>query len=387
MYDLVVIGGGPAGSSAARRAAQRGLKTLLLDKETFPRSKPCAGAVSRQALESLDFVLPHDVREKEITGLRICYRGGAIETHSDDPVAVTVTRSRFDDCLLGKAAEAGALVHTGEKVVAVEELEDHVVVRSGGDSYSGRYLVVGEGARAALGKNAGRTTRGKSVALSMVAETEAPNARIDERLPGLLEIHVDLFRMGYAWIFPHDGYYSIGLWGFASHLKDPKGTARSFLRRTGFPEGLHFRGHRMSTGTIVNPLATPRVLTVGDAAGFTDPLTGEGIFYAIRSGIIAADMAVEAAQAGGPLPAGRYESACRRDFANNFLYARAIARTVYRFPSFFYRILAGDEELFRMLLEVPAMKRPYRDYVIWILFRLLRAIPCRVKNPVSRRCV
>ncbi|HET58712.1 MAG TPA: NAD(P)/FAD-dependent oxidoreductase [Deltaproteobacteria bacterium] len=383
MYDLVVIGGGPSGSSAARRAAEQGLKTLLLEKETFPRSKPCAGAVSRQALDSLDFALPHDIREKEIAGLRICYRGETIETRSDVPIAVTVTRSRFDDYLLGKAAEAGALVHTGEKVVAFEELEDRVVVRCGGDSYSTRYLVVGEGARMALGKSAGRTAAGKTTALSMVAETGASNSLIDKRLPGLIEIHVDLFRMGYAWIFPHDGYYSIGLWGFASYLKDPKGVARGFLRRTGFPEGLRFKGHRMSTGTIVRPLATGRVLMVGDAAGFTDPLTGEGISHAVRSGMIAADVAAEAARAGGFLIPGRYENACRKDFANNFIYAHVIARVLYRFPSFFYRVLARDEELFRMLMEVPATKGLYRDYVMWILSRFHRTILCCVKNRVS----
>jgi flavin-dependent dehydrogenase len=141
----------------------------------------------------------------------------------------------------------------------------------------------------------------------------------------------------------------------------------------------------MSTGTIVKPLATGRVLMVGDAAGFTDPLTGEGISHAVRSGMIAADVAAEAARTGGFLIPGRYENACRKDFANNFIYAHVIARVLYRFPSFFYRVLARDEELFRMLMEVPATKGLYRDYVMWVLSRFHRTILCCVKNRVSGR--
>lgn len=93
------------------------------------------------ALMSLDFPVPDDLREKDIVGLRLCFRGKAIKERSDAPIALTVTRSRFDDYLLEKAREAGTLVHTGGKVVELEERGDLVRVRTDLSTYDARYVV------------------------------------------------------------------------------------------------------------------------------------------------------------------------------------------------------------------------------------------------------
>lgn len=388
MYDCVVVGAGPAGSSAGRKAAQRGLKTLLIEKEQFPRYKPCAGALSRRALASLDFPIPDGLREKDIFGLRLCFRGKAIEERCDAPVALTVTRSRFDDYLLEKAREAGTLVHTGEKVIELEEGSDLVRVRTNLSTYDARYVVVSEGAQGSLKSLFGRRVGKQDMAISMVTQVEAPNRVIDERLPGLLEIHFDLFRMGYCWIFPHDGYFSVGLWGFASCLPDPKGVMKSFLNRTGFPEELQFSGHVMPTGVIRGTLTTARILAAGDAAGFIDPLTGEGISYAVISGGMAADaVADRLAGSGRPAWSGpdRYEERCRRKFVVNFVNARRMALTTYRFPAFFFELLGHDRELYRKLLEAPAMEGLYGDYLLWLLPRLHRSLFYCLKGRLLRR--
>ena len=96
MYDLVIAGGGPSGASAARRAAKNGLKTLLLEKETLPRHKPCGGALSEHALSCLDFPIPCEISEEEIYGVRVSYNGRSIIERKEYRLAVTVTRSRFD---------------------------------------------------------------------------------------------------------------------------------------------------------------------------------------------------------------------------------------------------------------------------------------------------
>ncbi|MDD5475980.1 MAG: geranylgeranyl reductase family protein [Syntrophales bacterium] len=386
MYDLLVAGGGPAGSSTGRCAAQRGLKTLVVEKENFPRYKPCAGAVSNRALRSLDFMLPDEIMEKKIYGLRLCFRGRKIEARRDFPVAVTVTRSSFDEYLLGKASEAGALVHMGERVLELEEHYDHVRVRTDTSVYKARYAVIGEGAQGSLKKIMGGAGRDKVAALSMVAQVEAPNSEIDERLPELLEIHIDLLRMGYCWIFPHDGYYSVGLWGFTHHISDPKGMMNRFLERTGFSGNLKLRGHIMPAGQIRSSPATARMLAVGDAAGFIDPFTGEGISYAIISGRMAAEEV--AGRVTGEWDREGYHGyaeKCRREFAGNFISARRMAQTVYRFPSFFFELLANDSDLFKMLLAAPEMKRLYLDYLLWMLPRLHRTFRYYLRGRVLRR--
>lgn len=89
MYDLIIIGGGPSGSSAGRMAGQSGLKTLLLEKEKIPRDKLCGGVLSGRALSYLDFEISDAIREKEISGMRVRFAGRSIETDKGYRMATT----------------------------------------------------------------------------------------------------------------------------------------------------------------------------------------------------------------------------------------------------------------------------------------------------------
>ena len=120
MYDLIVVGAGPAGSTAARTAALLGLDTLILEKKTFPRYKPCGGALSSKAASLLDFSLPRDICERTITGARVHFRNQIQERHTGYNLTTLITRSRFDHLLLQKAQEPGADIKT-QKVLAFQE--------------------------------------------------------------------------------------------------------------------------------------------------------------------------------------------------------------------------------------------------------------------------
>jgi len=129
MYDLIVAGAGPAGSTVARTAALLGLDTLILEKETFPRYKPCGGALSRKAASLLDFPLPSDVCEKTITGARVHFRDLVLERHKGYNLTTLINRSRFDHLLLQKAIESGAGMKT-QKVMDFQEKGEHVSVKT-----------------------------------------------------------------------------------------------------------------------------------------------------------------------------------------------------------------------------------------------------------------
>ena len=145
MYDVIIAGAGPAGSTCARECAREGLTTLLLDKDPFPRSKPCGGAVSQHALSLLDFTLPGHIIEKESYGARVHYGGRSIEVQSKFRFAVLVSRERFDAFLAEKAVEGKARFVTGEKVVSVQEAADGVTVVSEKATYQSRFLVGADG--------------------------------------------------------------------------------------------------------------------------------------------------------------------------------------------------------------------------------------------------
>ncbi len=153
MHDVIIAGAGPAGSTCARECARAGLTTLLLDKDPFPRSKPCGGAVSQHALSLLDFTLPEHIIEKESYGVRVHYGDRSIEVQSKFRFAVLVSRERFDAYLAEKAVENRARFVTGEKVVSVQEAGDGVTVVSEKATYQSRFLVGADGIHSRVGSH------------------------------------------------------------------------------------------------------------------------------------------------------------------------------------------------------------------------------------------
>ncbi len=95
MYDVIIVGGGPSGASAGRRAGKLGLNALLLEKEEFPRYKPCGGGLSEHAISYLDFELPQDIIEWEVTGANVIFRDKLIKAHKDHRMFVLVSRRRI----------------------------------------------------------------------------------------------------------------------------------------------------------------------------------------------------------------------------------------------------------------------------------------------------
>jgi len=370
MFDLIVAGGGPAGSSAARLAGKLGLKTLLLEKEQFPRYKACGGAVTEQALSHLDFDLPPGLREATILAARVHYGASSIEARMDSPLAYTVSRSAFDTYLLEKARETGISVSLGERVRRLEEKDGSVVVCTDQGSYDAALVVVAEGAHGTLKRNVRRGDGKNEYGVCLVAEISIEDVSQDYAQDGI-EIHFGVGGMGYGWVFPHGEYYSVGIGGLASSLRSPRGTMAGFLRNRGFDRNHPTRGHVIPVGGMKRTLGSRRVLLVGDAAGFVDSFTGEGIAYAIRSGQIAAEVAAKTLVQGGDSKLRvDYEALCEEEFGSNLRYSLLLARLMYRFPGVFFKLLAGDQEVIDSFARVATGRWTYERYLKWLVPRL-----------------
>lgn len=314
MYDLIVVGAGPAGSSAARAAARAGLDVLILEKEHFPRYKPCGGALSDRAISCLDFPLPEDICERTITRARVHFRDKVVEAHKGYRLSTLVTRSRFDQFLLQKALEAGSNLVT-QRVQDYNENEDHVKVLTDTEEYRSRFLVISSGCQSCLKDSIQERTRDQYY-VSVVTEIEEDEEKIEERLHGSLDFYFDAVESGYGWIFPHKGYYSVGIGGQASILKNLRGSMLNFLRKTRFRGEYRLHGHKIPTGGISWRVASTRVLLAGDSAGFVDPLTGEGMYYALRSGQIAAKAILDQDTAN---ISKTYEYMCKKEFGESLV--------------------------------------------------------------------
>ena len=383
MYDLLIVGGGPSGSSAGRLAGQKGLKTLLIEKETFPRYKPCGGALSEQALSCLDFPLPESIREREVFGVRMHFKGTVIESYKKSRMATMVTRSALDSYLLEKGKEAGIEVKTGEKVLDYREKDSFVEIYTNEQIYRAKFVIIGEGSQGKLKSKIRKIDAKGEYGICIVTEVEEENEKIDKYMPGAIEIHFDVMDMGYRWIFPHENYYSVGIGAFANKLSDPKRVMREFLKKNGFNGNYRLRGHTIPAGGIKRNVIGSRVVLIGDAAGFVDPFAGEGIAYAIRSGQIAVEVIAEIVHQNIGLEKLRnYENICQREFVNNFKYALITVKMMYRFPDFFFKILTGNYEVFEKFTDIPTLKRQYRSYLEWLVPRLPKYL---LSMMVSRR--
>ncbi len=371
MYDVIVAGAGPAGSTCARACAQRGLKTLLLDRDAFPRSKPCAGAVSEQALSYLDFPLPERIIEEECYGIRVHQNGRHVEVKRDRRFAVLVSRRNFDSLLADKAVESGARFLTKEQVIDVRENAEQVEVVTGTASYPAHYLVGADGvhSRVAL---ALRPPLGKDeMALALVSQAPASEPEIRNRLDKTLDLYFGAAPMGYGWLFPHQGYYSAGITGLASRFSKPRETMADLARSLDVAL-MDLQGHFIPFGGIKRIVAKGRTVLAGDAAGFADPFHGEGIAHAILSGKLAAQAIIDVKKNKKPPPSlsSRYQQETEQRIGKNLRVALRMTNLLDKYPGIFRRIFLDHPKTLQRFLDIPAGRMDYRHFQRWILARL-----------------
>jgi geranylgeranyl reductase family protein len=369
MYELIIIGGGPSGSAAGRLAGNKGLNTILIEKEVFPRYKPCGGALSEQAMSYLDLDIPQYIQERNIFGARVHFRNNFLETQKEYRIATLVTRSVLDDYLLGKAKETGIEIKLDEKAVSFRENSEYVEVYTNKERYKTKFLILAEGAQGNLKYRIRRKDRKNEYAICIVTEIEEENNRIDHYIHNSIEIYFGIVDRGYGWIFPHEQYFSVGIGALASDSINPSKAMTEFLKLNGFTGKYRLKAHLLPIGGIERKNVSSRVVLSGDAAGFTDSFYGEGIAYAIRSGQIAVEVISKILNYGmGAL--SDYESVCRKEFGENLKYSLILSKMMHKFPGIFFEILTSCEEVLDKYLELPASERTYRGYIKWLIPRI-----------------
>lgn len=366
MYDLIIIGGGPSGASAGRRAGKLGLNTLLFEKKEFPRYKPCGGGLSAHAISYLDFELPQDIIEWEVTGVRGVFKDQMIKVNKDHRISALVSRDVFDSFLLKKATETGIEVQTGEKVLSCTEKPEFVEVITKEKAYQAKFAIVAEGAHGLLKTCVRPADTREEYGISVVAEIPAEEREIEERLGRNVELQLGVASGGYGWIFPHKIYYSVGVFGVVKNFPHPKETMVKFLKDNGFTGDYELHGHKIPLGGVKRRITGSRVLLIGDAAGFVDAFSGEGLAYAISSGQFAADVLAKICQQRGKLnDLHKYESICRAEFGTNLKYSLIFSRLIHSFPEISFKMFVNNREILDKYLEIMDFTIDYKDYLLW----------------------
>ncbi|MBS3917612.1 MAG: NAD(P)/FAD-dependent oxidoreductase, partial [Deltaproteobacteria bacterium] len=221
-YDVIVVGAGPGGSTAARFCARSGLKTLLVEKEKFPRYKPCGGCLSLKTVHLLDFDLT-PVIENDIWGAKFSYcLKEPFFIELKEPIAFMVMRDRFDQFLKEKALEEGAEILEGEKVVKVQEKGKGIEVElAGGEKFHSHYLIGADGAESIVARSISLSSHGNdgngiAIQSEIPFDSSIPFPETEHRFA-----HLDFGSIpnGYGWVFPKKEWLSIGIGGMFRETK------------------------------------------------------------------------------------------------------------------------------------------------------------------------
>ncbi len=326
-WDVIVVGAGPAGSTAARELAAAGARVLLTDRAAFPRYKPCGGGIAVRTERLLPFSIA-PVVEASASMVQLRHRGRCVASKdARAPFARMVMRDRFDALLLEKALGAGAEFRLGTKVSAVDERPAGVRVIADGFEAEAAFVIGADGANSAVARSAGLAQEVYECAAWEV-ETRVP-APISRSLRDTCVLGLGYRPWGYAWLFPKDGRVSAGIVLPAGQGGRLRAETSAFFNDLGLPlAGIErAQGHKVRSRRGGEPIATDRVALVGDAAGLADEFTQEGIFYAIRSGQLAARGALSALAGGGSL--APYQQAVDAEIMPELRAARLIGYMFY----------------------------------------------------------
>ncbi len=322
MKSIAILGGGPAGAFAAEQLAQAGMRVRLFD-EKLAWEKPCGGGLTYKAYNQYPFLIDNTSAKRFVTETMLAApSAGEVSLKLPDPLLIY---SRFDlnRMMLDRAEKAGVQIEKA-RVNELSRYGSGWQLRTSSGRDDADFCIVATGARNPL-RNVGTELRPEDTMSALGYYIPGEQSRIDiQFLPGL---------EGYIWVFPRCGHLSVGICGKGEPASTLRKRLELYLSERGIPwKGASFYSHLLPSLDTAswrkNRVAGEGWMAVGDAAGLVDPVTGEGLYYAIRSADLAA-RSLLAEISGVPERIAHYRRLLRRDFAADLELGSRLAKRVF----------------------------------------------------------
>ena len=332
---VLVVGGGPAGLTAARVAAEQGARTLVLERATHPRYKTCGGGLIGASLAALPAGFTPPVADR-VDRLEVTLRGerGFTRTADAGGLVSLVRRSEFDTALRDAAVAAGASMREQATVRSVEQDDDEVRVRlADGGTVRAAHVVGADGSAGVTARAVGVTF--DQVDLGLELEVPVPLA-LQERWRHRILLDWGPLPGSYGWVFPKGDVLTVGVIAARGLGAATRAYLNDFVASLGLGgiTPLHDSGHLTRCRAADSPLRRGRIVVAGDAAGLLEPWTREGISFALRSGALAGTAAARGDLAG-------YVAAVSSTLEPELSAARQFYRVFQHRPATFHRLLAS----------------------------------------------
>ena len=322
MKRVAILGGGPAGAFAAEQLASAGLSVQLFD-EKLAWEKPCGGGLTYKAYSQYPFLLENSVPKRIVSETVLAApRAGEVTLKLDEPLLIY---SRFDlnRLLLERAERAGAQIEK-TRITELSRSGSGWNLHTKAGTARADFCVVATGARNPL-RDVGTQLKPEDAMSALGYYIPGEQTRIDIQFLPRLE--------GYIWVFPRCGHLSVGICGKG----EPAGSLRKRLEQYLVERGISWKGAAFYSHLLPsletaswksNRVAGEGWMAVGDAAGLVDPITGEGLYYAIRSADLAAQVLLSDAAEPAECTAA-YRRLLRRDFTADLEFGSRLAKRVF----------------------------------------------------------
>jgi geranylgeranyl reductase family protein len=363
-FDVIIVGAGPAGGMCALELSKNDISVLIIEKERLPRYKTCAGGLTKKAYE----ILPKDYlslveNDTYRVNLTLNHRWGFSKVAAF-PIVKMVMRDKLDYFLVKKAEHCGARIIDKTVITSIVEQSDCIHVSTESKNFRSKLIVGADGINGCVARSLGLRKR-PICGVALEGEvTPRHNLAQLNGFNGSLHLDFNVIPKGYGWVFPKKEHLSVGVFTTLPQMRDIRRHFTSYLKQKGLADDYQtesLKGHQIPIGGKKQEiLNSTRGILIGDAAGLADPITGEGIYFALRSGQIAAEAIRSFINNRNP-SLDAYTEKVNSEIIEDFRYAGYLSTLLYNLSFLSYNLARKVNRINESFVNVIAGEKRYKD--------------------------